>query len=249
MISNSPALSFARMLLARVLHTGPSTNTLPLHPKHLVASCIALFIILGPSLSSSSIALAQDSADEADLRFRVGAERYRAGDYQGALVHFMASARLVPNRNVTFNIARAYEMLGQYPQAFRYYQQVLDEETDVAERRRILQAVDRIRQNVAVLSVVTNPPGATVYLERKDLGGRGVTPRVLAYDPGTYRVIVELDGYRDGVVEDVELVLGSTSTINVSLSRITGSVVVAGLPRNAEIRIDDVSGAPACVGG
>ena len=54
-------------------------------------------------------ARADDLADEADLQFQLGAARYTQGDYQGALEHFLASNRLVPNRNVGFNIARCYE--------------------------------------------------------------------------------------------------------------------------------------------
>ena len=58
-------------------------------------------------------ARADDLADEADLQFQLGAARYRDGDFQGALEHFLASNRLVPNRNVSFNIARSFEKLKQ----------------------------------------------------------------------------------------------------------------------------------------
>ena len=85
-------------------------------------------------------ARADDLADEADLQFQLGAARYRDGDYHGALEHFLASNRLVPNRNVSFNIASSFEKLKQYPAAFRYYTQALDGETDNeterASRRR-----------------------------------------------------------------------------------------------------------------
>ena len=80
---------------------------------------------------------ADDLADEADLQFQLGAERYRDGDYRGALEHFLASNRLVPNRNVGFNIARSYEKLKQYPEAFRYYTQALEGENDPQASERV----------------------------------------------------------------------------------------------------------------
>ncbi|MGH7281861.1 MAG: hypothetical protein ACRELY_10085, partial [Polyangiaceae bacterium] len=73
-------------------------------------------------------AFADDLADEAELQFQLGADRYKAGDFRGALEHFLASNRLVPNRNVIFNIARAYEQLHEMPNSYRYYTTALDEE-------------------------------------------------------------------------------------------------------------------------
>src|SRR5437879_13923507 len=80
---------------------------------------------------------ADDVADEADLQFTLGAERYQAGDYRAALEHFLSSNRLAPNRNVLFNIARTFEALKQYPDAYKYYARALQGETDAAARARI----------------------------------------------------------------------------------------------------------------
>src|SRR5262245_60676529 len=121
-------------------------------------------------------ALADDVADEAELDFQLGAERYLAGDYRGALEHFLASNRLVPNRNVVFNIARAYEKLQRYPEAFRYYVSALAAETDQAARAKLQAALDQLRPHVAVLDIQTEPPGATLYIDRRDLGPRGESP-------------------------------------------------------------------------
>ena len=62
-----------------------------------------------------------DLAEEADLLFRRGIEAYRKGDVEDALERLLASERLVPNRNVTFNIARCYDTLGAVDQAWRHY--------------------------------------------------------------------------------------------------------------------------------
>src|SRR6266478_2374280 len=122
-------------------------------------------LIVAASIAGASDAHADDLADEADLQFQLGADRYRQADYQGALEHFLASNRLVPNRNVGFNIARCYEQLQEYPAAFRYYTQALEGERDTDTRARVETALEKIKSHVAVIRIVTDPPGATVYID------------------------------------------------------------------------------------
>jgi hypothetical protein len=72
---------------------------------------VSSFLVLGFVLGLAAPASADDQADEADLKFRLGAEAYQRGDYKGALEKFLESNRLVANRNVTYNVARCYEEL------------------------------------------------------------------------------------------------------------------------------------------
>jgi len=189
---------------------------------------------------------ADDYADEADLEFQLGGERYDAGDFRGALQHFLASNRLVPNRNVVFNIARCYEQLKQAPDAYRYYASALESETDPKLRQRLVDALARIAPNVALLRVTTDPPGASVYLDRRDLGARGATPRTLALAPGAHKVLVELAGYEPAQSESVELKLGATAEVTLKLTRIEGRLVVTGEPAGAQVRLDAETSAPVC---
>ncbi|EYF05928.1 TonB-dependent receptor domain-containing protein [Chondromyces apiculatus] len=192
-------------------------------------------------------ARADDLADEADLHFSLATEKYAARDFRGALEHFLISNRLVRNRNVVFNIARTYEQLAQYADAFRYYVQALELEPDASRRPIIEEAIARIKPNIAVLNVVTEPPGATVYINRRDLGPRGNTPRLLGYQGGSFKVIVELEGYEPEEVDGIQAKPGEQRTINLKLKRIVGTVRVVGESAGASVRIDDPAGAPACV--
>src|SRR5262245_18472265 len=78
----------------------------------------------------AGVARADGLADEAELHFRLAAEAYTKGDYTYALEHFLASNRLVPNRNVVYNIARTFERLQRFADAHRYYVDALQGETD-----------------------------------------------------------------------------------------------------------------------
>jgi outer membrane receptor protein involved in Fe transport len=198
----------------------------------------ALAIVLAASIPAA----ADDLADEADLQFELGADRYRRGEYREALEHFLASNRLVPNRNVLFNIARSYEQLTRYPDAHRYYLQALGSETDAGARANIEAALRRVSPYVAAVRVTTVPPGATLYIDRRDLGPRGVSPRVLAFQPGRVRVMAELEGYEPAAVEGVDLRLGAEAPVVLTLRRILGRVHVDGNVRGAAVRVDDERG-------
>ncbi len=207
-----------------------------------------LLRVLAASICSLSLlvpnrARAHDYADEAELQFRIGAQRYDAGDFRSALEHFLASNRLVPNASVLFNIGRSYEQLKQNPDAFRYYLQALDSNPHPSAKARLEEALERIRPAVAVLRVETDPPGAAIYLDRKDLGSRGTAPRALGLQSGTVRVLVELDGYEPAQSEAVEVRTGSETSIRLNLKQILGTVQVAGEPVGALIRANNEDGA------
>src|SRR5438105_4273970 len=109
-------------------------------------------------------ARADSLADEADFRFRRAAALYRQGKYDEALSEFLGSNRLVRNRNVVFNIARCFEQLGLFNEAYRWYTELLAEELPEADRKRIEEALKRMRPELALLEVTSDPPGATVYI-------------------------------------------------------------------------------------
>lgn len=183
-----------------------------------------------------AIARADNTADEADLQFALGTEAYQRGEYRLALEHFLASNRLVPNKNVLFNIARSYEKLRRFPEAFRYYLEALEGETDAAARAKIDAALVQIRGQVAVLDVTTTPPGATLYVDRRDLGSRGTSPRVLGLEPGRYRIIAELAGYEPAEVTIEDAKAGERTEVRLTLRQVLGKLAIAG-PAGASVRV------------
>jgi outer membrane receptor protein involved in Fe transport len=202
-----------------------------------MTSARARVVFLAVLLWLSPVPLRADSnADEAEARFQQGASLYRDKRYQDALLEFFASHRLVPNRNVVFNIARTYEALGRYDEAYRYYNEYLAAERDPGERRTAEAKLVELAPRVALLSVTTVPAGATVYIDRKDLGGRGETPLTLALPQGPHQVLVERAGHEPHAAQ-VELVVGRAVPVTLALVPILGTVVVTSVPP-AELRVD-----------
>ena len=208
----------------------------------LVAVLLAFVLAL---TAAPGTARADDVADEADHLFTLGAEAYGEKDYKQALAHFLASNRLVRNRNVMFNIARTYEHLRQFADAYRYYQRALEGETDAAVKARIKESLLRIGPSIALLKVESDPPGALVYLNRKDLGDRGTAPQTLALVPGTYTVIAELQGYDEATSPPVDVRIGTEKTVTLKLTRVVGTVRVSGAD-GAAIRVDTDDGPIVC---
>lgn len=189
----------------------------------------------------------EGQADEADLHFDLGRDLYKQGRFQAALEHFLASNRLVPNRNVVFNIALTYEELGRFADAHRYYDDALEGETDPEVVAELQAALQRIAPRVAVLQIVTSPPGARIYVDRKDLGARGTAPRRLAMSEGRYRILVELAGYEPVAVDDVPVKLGQSKEVLIVLRRIVGTVRVdVRGASEATVHVDHEGAPPAC---
>ena len=206
----------------------------------------SLFAVCFLSLAAVP-ARAQDVADEAQFHFSRGNQLYRQGRFDEALVELYASNRLVPNRNVKFNIARCLEQLRLYDEAFRAWSELARGDAPPAERAAIQAAIDRLRPQLALLQVTTTPPGATIFVNRRDLGALGTTPRRLALAPGSATVLLDLSGYRS-VSVPVELAKGTEKQIAPTLERIYGAVVFRGLPPGATVR-DGATDGPLLVVG
>src|SRR5882724_8955935 len=118
-------------------------------PRVLLARLLRLpwlisLAVCALSLHARPAQAASETADEADLEFRLGTERYDAGDTAAALEHFLVSNRLAPNKNVLFDIARCYEQLKLLPDAYRYYSASLEAETSEVGKRRIQDSLENL---------------------------------------------------------------------------------------------------------
>lgn len=180
-------------------------------------------------------AQASNTADEADVAFEVGNEAYARGQYVEALRSYFSSYRLVPNRNVLFNIARCYEALTRYNEAYRYYNDLTQEALSPSDEAEVHRALERLRPKVALVRVTTTPPGAEVLVDREDLGVRGLSPQTLALPPGVHKVMVRKEGWRPASAS-VHLVHGHAVVQDFTLELITGTVQLTGTPEGAEVR-------------
>ena len=183
----------------------------------------------------ASSALADNTADEASVSFQTGNEAYAKGEYRKALAAYFHSDRLAPNKNVLFNVARCYEALKSYDEAYRYYNDVLSRNPSPNDVADVKGALARLQPHVALVVVNTEPPGADVFVDREDLGSRGRSPVTLAMKPGAHKVRAAKAGMRTAEVA-VTARLGGSTKASLTLSPIVGVVEIQGEPAGASIR-------------
>ncbi len=193
-------------------------------------------------------ALADNTADEADIAFSLGNQAYAKRDYERALAQYFLSYRLVPNRNVLFNIARCYEALERFDEAYRYWNDLfVDRALSESDRRDVGLNLKRLQPHVALVTVTTTPASADLFVDREDLGSRGQTPRTVAVPPGTHAIVLRAPGYRLALA-NVKAVLGEEVRRDVKLDRILGKVRFQATPPDAVLRESEGGPALARVG-
>lgn len=193
-------------------------------------------LILIPILAAATPALADNTADEADIAFSRGVQAYSKRDYEAALSSYFLSYRLVPNRNVLFNIARCYEALDRPDEAYRYWHDLFIDPTLPAEDRKdVKAAIARLSPQVALITVSTTPVEGELFVDREDLGSRGKTPQTVAVKPGAHTVLIKAPGFRSAQAK-VTATKGRETKTSVELERIVGTVELSGAPEGAIVR-------------
>lgn len=202
---------------------------------------IALAAALAGVLSAGAPARADDAA-EARLHFEIGTSRYQARDYEEALSHFLQAHRLAPTTNTIFNVAQTYLVLQREAEAYRFFSDFMARGDGVASARAVAErALRELAPRLARVEVRTTPPGATLFLDRPELGDFGVSPRTLAVTPGSHEVIARLPGHHEQRAR-VEAVRGQQVDVSLTLERVVGSLRVSTTPAGASVEVD---GSPA----
>jgi len=199
--------------------------------------CLFLLVCLAPGQLS-----AQSAVENAEARvyFEEGNRLYeQASDARGprreallkrSLEAYVDSLRIVRSRNALFNAAVVLSELGRSAEAFNYYTEYLaveglsEEEAREAAARR-----DALRPEVAILEIVSDPPAAQLWVDRRDLAPLGQTPTEIAVVPGAHRVFLEKKGF---VSEErnLDVARGEAAALDVPLEPVTPKSSVEVLP-------------------
>jgi hypothetical protein len=104
-----------------------------------------------------------------------------------------------------------------------------------AESYKVIQLVANLQPESASISVNSTPPGATVYLNNKNVG---VTPIVVNnLDQGIYDLRIEMDGYAP-YEEKITLNKGEEIDKDVTLTKASTVLTIDSKPTGAEIFIN-----------
>jgi tetratricopeptide (TPR) repeat protein len=192
-----------------------------------------------PSSAASAETPSDERVAEAKARYQEGARAYAEQRYKDAVDLFLEADRIVSSAPLSFNIARAYEKLGDSSGALAFYRDYLRRDPgakNAAEVRGFIEALeDKLAQKgVQQLSVRSTPKGATVVIDGEPVG---VTPWTGDVAPGTHRVTLELRGY-GASQRDVELLPHDALDVGLEAAaegeRVTPAVPLTPPPARAE---------------
>src|SRR5262249_42309299 len=111
---------------------------------------VSSLLVLSPGVVRAEDAPSEEAqTDErrsaAKVKFQEGAQAYEQGRYKDAVDAFLAADRLAASAPLSFNVARAYQKLGDGSSALRWYR-------DYLRRNPNAQNGDAVRQIVAALA-------------------------------------------------------------------------------------------------
>ncbi|MFO0713220.1 MAG: PEGA domain-containing protein [Sandaracinus sp.] len=180
---------------------------------------------------------------------------YGRGDYESALADFFEVARVAPTQGTLYNIAICADLTHRdalaYESLERYLAGPAEDEARSAEARTRLAA---IAARVARVEVTSQPTGATIWVDRRELGAYGVTPRTLVLSPGRHVVTLTHPRAGDASVE-VEAALGAPGAVSLRLEprvgrlriRVEDGIAAASVELRAEGEATEPTGTPLVV--
>jgi hypothetical protein len=132
-------------------------------------------------------------------KFREGVKAYDERRYKDAIDLFHQAHSAAPSPAFVFNIAHAYEAMGDSTSALSWFRSYLRETTDTPDRADIearAQALEAklASQGIQQMTVLSRPEGATVTIDGRPVG---VTPWTGELYPGKHAILLTLRGYDD----------------------------------------------------
>ena len=165
-----------------------------------------------------------DTAVETRFFDSMARQAYAKGHYREALHAFLQANAVTPSPRALYNIALCAQLAHEPALAFAYFDEYLrGTDTDPARRSDAAQRLHALEAKLAVVRVESDPPGATIVVDRAELGSFGQTPRRIVVDPGDHTIIVKRAGYADQS-QQVTAKIGTSATVELAMKPILGSL-------------------------
>ena len=129
--------------------------------------------------------------------FEQAVAAYKDGRFFDAIELFVETNRIYPDSKLCFNIARAYEGLGNRAGALRYYREYLRRTPQATDKTEVEASVRQLetalsQRGVQQLTVVTTPDSAILSIDGQPIA---LTPWTGETWPGKHRLTATHPGY------------------------------------------------------
>lgn len=162
------------------------------HSRFLFWIGIACCAVWSPSLTAHA-------ADDARTHFMRGQTAYQQGDYELAIREWSAAYKLDPRPLLQYNLSQAHERLGKLKDAAAALDKYLasadpDDPHQPDARARKASIQERLRRTG--IQITGGPEGAEIFVDDQPWG-RAPRPDLIQAEPGSHRVVLKLQGYKD----------------------------------------------------
>jgi outer membrane receptor for ferrienterochelin and colicins len=182
-----------------------------------------------------------DPAAQARFHDELARQHYQAKRFEQALREFFLEQRISPNPRIAFNIGLCFQDLSRDEDAFQYFSEYLaSDDPDPGRRRYAEQVVQSLRGKLALVRVQSTPSGARIFVDRRELGSYGTTPRLVALPAGEHEVWIELEGHRSASGK-VTLEPARELLLELAPERIVGQLRVTS-PSAGEVTVKSAAG-------
>jgi tetratricopeptide (TPR) repeat protein len=175
------------------------------------ATALAVALCLG-SLETRG----DEGSTDAARHFARGVSLYAEADYRSAVVEFERAYAASPNLAVLYNIGETRFQMRDYAGSLASFERYLAEAPPTDGRRAEVEGdLEVLRSRVARLSIVTQPPGAEVTVDDREVGRTPLDAPVVV-SIGRRKVVASLRGHRPAA-RDVDVAAGDETSVVLDL--------------------------------
>jgi tetratricopeptide (TPR) repeat protein len=174
-----------------------------------VVLCLSILAPQGAALAATP----QQKAEAREL-YSKGQQLFREGSYTEAERSFEEAYRIAPNPVVLLSIAECEVRTEQYQRAIDTLEAYLREKPDARDASEVRGQIEALRARPATLSVNSDVPGASIWVDESASGRE--TPAELKLAAGHHVVALQRDGYQR-TETGVDLTPGERENLNLSL--------------------------------
>jgi len=199
---------------------------------------IALTFLLATAAALPAAAAPTGNKALAKKLFEQGEVYYQQGDFTKALGYYKRAHKTYRHPAFIFNIAQCHRQLKQWTKALFSYRLFLSEQPTSPNKAEVLRRIKQMEKKVADqvalskqvgrISIITQPEGAAVRVDKFSGPKAGTTPVILKVPAGEHLVLVEKKGYQK-THKTVTVKAGMIAVVTVTLKPLVA-------PRRAEPR-------------
>lgn len=144
---------------------------------------------------------------KASAHYEAAEKAYQKAEFRKALEDYLKVLDYIERDSIPemyFNIAQCHRQLAEVEKALFYYRLFLSKSPTSPLRPEVekhLAALEAERQKTAKpkgkVTIITEPPGASILIDTFEGEGVGVTPKVLEVEVGTHILVLRLANHKD----------------------------------------------------